>query len=62
MRDRIWNKISYKLFLDEVFPDEMDYTNNMEVLCSRLTIKPKQIVIVSTPKGASDEKIFTYID
>lgn len=62
MKDRIWNKISYKLFPDEVFPDEMDYTNNMEVLCSRLTIKPKQIVIVSIPKGASDEKIFTYID
>ena len=66
MRDRIWNKISNKLFPDEVFPDEVfpdeDYTNNMEVLCSRLTIKPKQIVIVSTPKGASDEKIFTYID
>lgn len=60
MKDRIWNEISNRLFLDEVFPDNMDYTNNMEVLCSRLTIKPKQIVIVSTPKDTSDEKIFTY--
>ena len=60
MKDRIWNKTSNRLFPDEVFPDNMDYTNNMEVLCSRLTIKPKQIVIASTPKGASDEKIFTY--
>ena len=54
MKDRIWNEISNRLFPDE------DYTNNMEVLCSRLTIKPKQIVIVSTPKDTSDEKIFTY--
>ena len=55
MRDKVWNKIS-----NMVFPDEMDYTNNIPVLCSRLTIKPKQIVIVSTPKEVTDEKIFTY--
>lgn len=61
MKDRIWNEISNRLFPDEVFPED-DYTNNMDVLCSTLTIKPKQIVIVSTPKEASDEKIFTYID
>lgn len=55
MRDKFWNKIS-----NMVFPDEMVYTHNIPVLCSRLTTKPKQIVIVSTPKEVTDEKIFTY--
>ena len=55
MKDKILNKIS-----NMVFPDEMVYTHNIPVLCSRLTTKPKQIVIVSTPKEVTDEKIFTY--
>ena len=47
-------------FYNKLFPDELDMfrydKHNRHVMDTRLNIPQKEIIIVSTPKGRSDEK------
>lgn len=47
---------------NKLFPDELDRIrhNKYTLPQTRLKIKQKQILVVSTPKGISNEKVFNY--
>ena len=47
---------------NKLFPDELDMIrhNRYTLPQTRLKIKQKQILVVSTPKGISNEKVFNF--